>query len=521
MSEHWNFKRSIFCFILLALGLSACWPIGAISPRRDDPGAILTSAASTISARLTLSAGETAVAQLTQMSQPTSGASAATPTPTSTMLPTFTPFPTATLVWSTPTAFPPTATRLPPTATRVRPTATPIPCAWAQFVKDVTIPDGALLAPGVQFTKVWRLRNIGSCAWGANYALVFVSGDRMRTSKVAPLPRLVRPGETVDLALDLVAPTSSGHYRGYWMLVNPYGVPFGIGSYAEKAFWVDIKVIASNPRFAFDFAANACAAVWRSSAHSLPCPGDRNSLDGSVNVLDQPVLENGKHEDEAALLTRPEARHDGWIMGVYPSYKLAAGDHFMADIGCLKNSEGCDVTFHLSYQLPSGKVQDVDSWREVYDGKIRSLDIDLSKLDGKSVRFILSVTNNGKASMANAFWLAPSIRKVKATPTPTPTRTATPTPTPTPTATSEWGHMPAVQAARQEIAQAVGVSPAQVIPLNVTPVEWSDTCLGIQAPGQVCAPAIIPGYRIILRISNQLFEAHTDELGNTVYWVPL
>jgi hypothetical protein len=229
-------------------------------------------------------------------------------------------------------------------------------------------------------------------------------------------------------------------------------------------------------------------------------------------VLEQPILETGKHENEPALLTRPEARRDGWIMGVYPSYRVAAGDHFMADIGCLENSKGCDVTFHLSYQLPNGKVQDIDSWREIYDGKLRRVDVDLSKLDGKSVRFILAVTNNGKASAANAFWLVPSIRRVKTTP---------PAPTPTPTATSEWGNLPAVQAARLQIAQAVGVDPGLVLPLNVTAVEWSDTCLGIQSPGQVCAPAIIPGYRIILRIGNQLFEAHTDELGNTVYWVPL
>jgi len=512
MSKRQNLKRSIFCFVLLVLGLSACLPWGAARPRTEDPGAVLTAAASTISAHLTLSAGGTAVAQLTQMAGATSGAPLATQTPTSTLLPTFTTQPTAIPVWPTATPLPPTATRLPPTATRLPPTAQPIPCDWAQFVKDVTIPDGMVLAPGAQFTKVWRLRNIGSCAWTANYALIFSGGDRMRTYKAAGLPRVVYPGETVDLALDLVAPSAPGRYRGYWMLSNPYGDPFGIGRNADKAFWVDIQVITSASRFPFDFTANACAASWRSSARSLPCPSDRNSPQGSVSVLDRPVLETGKHENEPALLTRPEARRDGWIMGVYPSYQVAAGDHFMADIGCLEGSKGCDVTFHLSYQLPNGKVQDIDSWRETYDGKLRRVDVDLSKLDGKSVRFILAVTNNGKATVANAFWLVPSIRRVKTTP---------PAPSPTPTATSEWSDMPAVQAARRQIAQAVGVDPGLVFPLNVTAVEWSDTCLGIQAPGQVCAPAIIPGYRIILRISNQLFEAHTDELGNTVYWVPL
>ena len=36
------------------------------------------------------------------------------------------------------------------------------------------------------------------------------------------------------------------------------------------------------------------------------------------------------------------------------------------------------------------------SWREIYDGKIRRLDIDLSKLKGETVRFLLRVERNGK-----------------------------------------------------------------------------------------------------------------------------
>src|SRR5271157_1067465 len=55
-------------------------------------------------------------------------------------------------------------------------------CNWAQFVADVTVPDGTTLAPGATFTKTWRLENIGNCTWTTSYALVFSSGSAMGAS---------------------------------------------------------------------------------------------------------------------------------------------------------------------------------------------------------------------------------------------------------------------------------------------------------------------------------------------------
>jgi hypothetical protein len=501
-------KSCVIGFILSCLGLSACLPSSLTNRETSEPGAIYTSAASTVSAYMTLSAGETAVAQLTQMSQggpianPTSQES---PTSTSTVFaPTETPTPTTIFI-------PPTATRLPPTAIPLPPTATPVPtpCDWAQFVKDVTIPDGAILSPGSRFTKVWRIRNIGACAWGPNYTLVFAGGDRMQSYNNVPIYQTVYPGQSVDLAVELVAPSTPSHYRGYWMLSNSYGANFGIGARADKPFWVDIQVVTTNTGYAFDFVANVCAANWRSSAHSLSCPGDANSQYGFVEVLNQPILETGKHENEPALWTHPEYARDGWITGIYPPYRVENGDRFLADLGCLEKSQGCDVTFHLNYQAPNGTVHSIASWHEVYDGKLTRAEVDLSPLAGKSVRFILSVTNSGKPSAANAFWLVPSIRQAGSPPPPSPTPT------------TQWSDIAAVQAARQAIAQARGVNIGQVIPLNVASIEWEDTCLGVHQPGQVCAPAIIPGYRIILRIGEQLYEAHTNQPGDIVFWFKL
>ena len=42
----------------------------------------------------------------------------------------------------------------------------------AEFIEDVTVPDGTVLSPGEHFRKVWRLRNTGTCTWNRSYKVV-------------------------------------------------------------------------------------------------------------------------------------------------------------------------------------------------------------------------------------------------------------------------------------------------------------------------------------------------------------
>jgi hypothetical protein len=148
-----------------------------------------------------------------------------------------------------PTVVPATATLVPPTSTSAPVINTAIPtaasyCDWVEFVKDVTIPDGTQLVTGEAFTKVWRLQNRGTCAWTADYMLVFTSGDPMGSTTAVRLPGYVAPGQTVDVSISLTAPASTGTYRGYWMLRNTSGVIFGDGSRANEAFYVEIRTTA-------------------------------------------------------------------------------------------------------------------------------------------------------------------------------------------------------------------------------------------------------------------------------------
>ena len=143
------------------------------------------------------------------------------------------------------------------------PTNTPIPfealsiskCASLSIIQDVTIEDGTRVNPGEIFTKVWRISNNGSCAWDANYKLMFHKGDKMSgpdeaiayftnpaesiEQKIGGWPdRIysVNPLDTVDLALILRAPEEPGIYTGFWLLAN------GSGEIVQPMLWTQIVV---------------------------------------------------------------------------------------------------------------------------------------------------------------------------------------------------------------------------------------------------------------------------------------
>jgi hypothetical protein len=152
------------------------------------------------------------------------------------------------LTQNAPTQTPLPPTNIPSTNTPV-PTSTPVPtatqvtyCEWAYFIKDVTVADGTVFAPGETFTKTWRLKNRGTCTWTADYMLVYTSGAQMGGTTALRLPGNVAPGQTVDISVTLTAPSSTGPYTGYWMLRNSSGTLFGSGDKANVPFYVDIVV---------------------------------------------------------------------------------------------------------------------------------------------------------------------------------------------------------------------------------------------------------------------------------------
>jgi len=108
----------------------------------------------------------------------------------------------------------------------------------ALMLEDVTVPDNAAMVRGEKFTKTWRFMNNGKCNW-SGYTIAFVAGDRMASPDFAPVPQ-TEPGKSVDVSVDLTAPSIDGGYTGFYELRNASGQTLAIGT--EKTFWVKILI---------------------------------------------------------------------------------------------------------------------------------------------------------------------------------------------------------------------------------------------------------------------------------------
>jgi hypothetical protein len=218
--------RLITLFLLVGILLTACnLPFGSSVSEAD---AVRTSAAKTVEVLRTQAAGSSGSAiTLPPINTLTLKPGVVPPT----KMPQATLTPPNTLVPSKE----PTNTK-PPTSTFV-----PIPCDRADFVADVTIPDNTYISPGTTFTKTWALKNSGTCTWTTGYSLVYASGEQMGGQAATSLPGNVLPGQSINLSVNLTAPSAAGAHQGYWRLQNASGFAFGWGINGDQAFWVLIN----------------------------------------------------------------------------------------------------------------------------------------------------------------------------------------------------------------------------------------------------------------------------------------
>jgi next-to-BRCA1 protein 1 len=124
----------------------------------------------------------------------------------------------------------------------------------ADFVADITVPDGQNFPAGAEFVKCWRMMNDGERDWPESTELVFVAGTPLlkESSPVSVKVGLVKIGSEVDLwtgelkvrsshltfpsnstNFRLKAPDVPGRYIGYWRLRDDQGQLFG------NTIWVE------------------------------------------------------------------------------------------------------------------------------------------------------------------------------------------------------------------------------------------------------------------------------------------
>lgn len=110
----------------------------------------------------------------------------------------------------------------------------------ADFVADITVPDGQNFPPGAEFVKCWRMMNDGERDWPEATELVFLGGTPLlkEGSPSSMKVGVVKAGSEVDLWTgELKAPDAPGRHIGFWRLRDDQGQLFG------HAMWVVISVI--------------------------------------------------------------------------------------------------------------------------------------------------------------------------------------------------------------------------------------------------------------------------------------
>lgn len=363
-----NFLRNALILTVILLILSAC-NLPSNAPATEEPNVVFTAAAQTVQAQLTPS-----------------------------------------LTFSTPTlpAILPTNTTIAPSPTPIRLPATVPPtamCDLAQFVRDVTIPDGSTFAPAATFTKTWRLRNAGTCTW-SGYSLVFDSGDAMSGASPTSIGT-VGPGQEVDVSVNLTAPATNGTYRGFWRIRNASGVFLPVLNGTEgRSFFVEIKVAVTSA--GFDMHTRATEATWTSGAGTLTFGGPDTNTSGFAMYRNNQALEDGSNPAKI-LEMYPQMINDGVITGLYPAYTVVSGEHFMAKIGFLSPCPGGNVKFQLNYK-EAGVIKPLGEWTDTCDGTMKDVDFNLSSINGKTVQFALAVLANGPSDQDKAVWVSPRIQ---------------------------------------------------------------------------------------------------------------
>lgn len=175
--------------------MSACGGSDAEATPTMSPQEIQTMAVATFSSGLT----QTALAAPTD-----------TPTPTSTVTP---------LVISTLANVTPFGTSF----VAAIPTAA---CYSMSYVSDVSIPDNTVMTAGQTFTKTWKIKNSGTCAWDTGFKFAFTGGDAM-SGATYTLPQSVPANTEIDVSVNMTAPSTTGTIRGNWRMSTATGQFFG------------------------------------------------------------------------------------------------------------------------------------------------------------------------------------------------------------------------------------------------------------------------------------------------------
>jgi len=183
----------------------------------------------------------------------------------------------------------------------------------ATFVADVTYQDGAIVSPGASVKKVWSVTNSGTQPWPTNTRLVLIHGADLlsaslsSSSSAAATPLVhsstsvavpaAQPGETVHIAIDLVAPTEEGRYKSKFLLVadeHRFGPKMWIDLNVKKVVREEREEKKEN--FPFQPEGPSCSSSPSASSQA------KEALRGAVQTILQSVGALGQNAASGSIL---------------------------------------------------------------------------------------------------------------------------------------------------------------------------------------------------------------------------
>jgi hypothetical protein len=76
------------------------------------------------------------------------------------------------------------------------------------------------IAPRADFDAIWTIKNTSEKTWSADAVdYKYISGSKIhKRGEIYDLPQSVKPGETVKIMVDMLAPAAAGTYTANWAL---------------------------------------------------------------------------------------------------------------------------------------------------------------------------------------------------------------------------------------------------------------------------------------------------------------
>ncbi len=79
---------------------------------------------------------------------------------------------------------------------------------------------------------------------------------------------------------------------------------------------------------------------------------------------------------------------------------------------------------------------------------------------------------------------------------------------------------PIFDAVRMQQATVLGVEPSSISLVEISSIDWSDSCLGLGGPAESCLQVVTPGYRVLVSQAGVTYEFHTDVFAEQIRQVP-